>query len=134
MRADLRDKAAQSRRHLLPDVLQDELAGDGIEDDLAARRQERETLLNLTLQRLAADAGHRAETLVEPELAPLVSDEIQRCEHSLAARQPQAAAQLLEEDGRAFRRPQEEHSVDLWDVQAFVEEVDGEENVDRTGA
>ena len=44
-------------------------------------------------------------------------------------RTSQAAAELLEEDGRALGRPEEEDGVDLRHVDAFVEEVDGEETL-----
>jgi hypothetical protein len=42
-------------------------------------------------------------------------------------------AELLEEQRRGLRRTQEEHRVDLWDVEALVEEVDGEEHLDLAG-
>jgi hypothetical protein len=40
------------------------------------------------------------------------------------------APELLEEDGRALRGPQEQHGVDLRQVDPLVEQVDGEQAVD----
>jgi hypothetical protein len=55
---------------------------------------------------------------------------LQAARSSSIVRAAQPAAELLEEHGRAFRRPQKKHGVDLRDIDAFVEEVDGEEAVD----
>ena len=99
--------AAHRGSDLLSDVLQDEIPRDRVEHDLTARRQEREALLDLTLQRLSANAGHRSKTLIEPELTALVPDEIQRGQYGLASGKPQAAPELLQEDGRALGGAQE---------------------------
>ena len=59
----------------------------------------------------------------------LLADEVEDREAAFP-RQAQAAAELLQEDGGALGRPQEEDRVDLGDVDALVEQVDGEEDVD----
>jgi len=45
-----------------------------VQYDLAARREEGEAFLDLTLQRLATDSRHRTKPLIESELSTLVSD------------------------------------------------------------
>ena len=60
----------------------------------------------------------------------LLADEVEDGEAVLAVGQAQAAAELLQEDGRALGGTQEEHGVDLGDVDALVEEVDREDAVD----
>jgi hypothetical protein len=52
-------------------------------------------------------------------------------------RQPQAPAQLLQKHESAWSGalggPQEQHRVDRWDVEPFVEQVDGEEDLQLAG-
>ncbi len=47
-------------------------------------------------------------------------------QYALSLRLAQASAELLEEQRRALGRAQHEHGVDVGDVNAFVEQVDGE--------
>jgi hypothetical protein len=48
-------------------------------------------------------------------------------------REPQAPAELLQKHHGALGGPQEQHGVDRWDVEPFVEEVDGEEDLQLAG-
>ncbi len=54
------------------------------------------------------DAGERPVAQVEAELGVLVADEVEHGQARLAVGEAQAAAELLEEDGRALGRPQEQ--------------------------
>src|SRR4051794_2214897 len=54
-------------------------------------------------------------------------DEVKNREARLVLGQPQAPAKLLQEHGGALRRPEEQHGVDRRDVEALVEQVDGED-------
>ena len=49
---------------------------------------------------------------------------------ALSRRPTQAAAKLLQEQRGALGRAQEEHGVDVGQVQALVEQVGGEQHVD----
>ena len=102
--------------------------------DGAARWQPREALLDLAQDLPAGAAEDGAEAAVEAELGVHVADEVERGEALLAVGQAEAAAELLEEDGGALGGAEEEHGVDLGDVDALVEDVDGEDDVDLAGA
>ena len=130
MRTHFGHQRRPSRGHLLPDVLQHEILRDRVEHDLTARRQKRETLLDLALQRLAADAGHALETVDRNGTHGVGARRSPARSARSCPGEPEAAAQLLQEDSRALGRAQEQHGVDLGDVEAFVEEVDREEDVD----
>jgi hypothetical protein len=103
----------------------------GVELQRAAGRQIRKPLLDVPLDLPCRPAEERAEAPVEAKLATRVPDEVQHGQARLLAMEPQPAAELLEEHGRALRRTQEEDSVDARDVDALVEEVHGEECLDR---
>ena len=60
----------------------------------------------------------------------MVADEVQHGQHRLVAGAPQSAAELLEEDRGALGGPQEQHRVDVGQVEALVEQVGGEQHVD----
>ena len=70
-----------------------------------------------------------ARSVVEAELLAVVADEVEHGQDRLVAGAPQAAAELLEEDGRALGGPEEEDGVDVGEVETLVEEVGGEEDV-----
>ena len=82
----------------------------------------------------AAAAEQRAEAPVEAELAAVAPDEVEHRADGLALAQPQAASELLQEQRRAVGRPQHEQGVDGGHVDAFVEEIDREDDVDRPSA
>ena len=75
------------------------------------------------------DAGQDAELPREVELLAVIAHEVQDGEDGLAMSAAKAAAKLLHEDRRALGGPQEQHGVDIGDVEAFVEHVDGEEHI-----
>lgn len=89
-----------------------------------------ETLLDLALEAGPRRARQRSESKIEAEALVLLPDEVERGEAVLSFHQPQAAAQLLEEDGRALGRSKEEDGVDLRNVHAPVEQVHREQDVD----
>ena len=101
---------------------------------MAARREEGKPGLHLLLDVPARPAEERLESPVEAELAPVLADEVEDQARGLASVLPQAAAELLEEQGGAVRRAQQEERVDVGQVHALVEEVDGEENGDFAAA
>ena len=56
-----------------------------------------------------------------------LADEVEHGEDTLALCPAETPPKLLQEDRRAFGRTQEKDRVDLWDVYAFVEDVDSED-------
>ena len=70
---------------------------------------------------------------VEPEVAVGLADEVEDGQALLVLGQPQPAAELLEEDRQALGRAEEQHRVDLGDVDALVVQVDDEQEVDLAG-
>src|SRR6266851_1699563 len=113
----------------LADVCEHALLCDGVQLQLAARRKERETTLDLIYEVLAAAAEQRPEAQVESELLPVLADEVQNSAHCLAAAEAQSAAELLKEQRGAIGGTQEEHGVNDGHVDPFVEEVHGKHNV-----
>lgn len=61
-----------------------------------------------------------------------LADEIEHREAALARAEAQAAAELLQEHDRALGGPQEQHGVDLGDVEPFVEQIHREEDLQFT--
>ena len=128
---------AQLRGHRLPavgdlraQVLEDQRLGLSIHDDLAAGRQEREPSFDLALEAPTSLAGQRAQLLVEAKLLALVSDEVEDGQHGLVGRAAKSATELLQEDRGALGGAEEQHRVDVGQVEALVEQVGGEEDVD----
>ena len=100
---------------------------------MAARRQEREVVLDLALDVAPAAAEQRAEAPIEAELAAMVADEVEHGAERLSAGASQPAPELLQEEGRALGWTQQQQRVDVRDVDALVEQVDGEDDVDSSG-
>ena len=118
----------------LADVLQDPFLGDPLQPQAAAGRQVRKAAFDLAIEfsgRLGAD---RPQTRREAELAALGPDEIQYGQAFLLVVQAQATSQLLQVDGQALRGPQEQDRVQLGDVDAFVVQIDDEDEVDFAAA
>lgn len=61
------------------------------------------------------------------------ADEVEHCAVALVGRLPEPSSELLEEQGRALGRPEHENGVEDGDVDALVEQVDGEDDVDPPG-
>src|SRR5690606_16510210 len=112
-RLQLTDHRGPPGLHLSSDVLQDNLLTLAIQDDLTPGGKEREALLDLIAKTGPRSTGERAELLVEAKLLAVVPDEVQGGQYGLIGRGPQASTELLQEDGGALRRPEEQHGVDL---------------------
>ena len=86
--------------------------------------------LDLLREVLAAAAEQRPEAPVEPELRAMAGRRSRApCRPSCRA-SAQSAAELLQEERRAVGRAQQQQRVDGGHVDALVEEVDGEDDVD----
>ena len=70
--------------------------------------------------------------MVKAKLLAVVADEVEDREDRLVPRAAEPAAQLLEEDGGAFGRPEEQDGVDVGDVEPLVEQVGRKEDVDTS--
>ena len=114
----------------MPDVVQHDFLRHSVQHALRARRQVGEFVLDGLFQFLAPVTGERPVAQVEAELAALLADEVHDGQHGLALGAAQPAPQLLEEDRGALCGAEQQDGVHLRQVQAFVEEVDGEDAVD----
>jgi hypothetical protein len=129
--AQLLQQLGPARGQALAQVGKHPLGCHPIEHQPATGRQEREPLRQLLLQLAATAAEQGAVAQVEAEAAVLLANEVQNGEAALAGfrREAQAPAQLLQEHHGALGGPQQQHGVDGWDVEAFVEQVDREEDL-----
>ena len=134
MSAKLHDDLLPAVRNLRSDVLEDEVLRLPVEHDLTARREEREPLLDLSLERASAVTRQGAIPLGEAELLALVADEVQHRQDGLRRRSPEAPTELLEEDRRALSGPEHQDRVDVGDVEALIQHVDGEHRIDAARA
>jgi hypothetical protein len=82
-------------------------------------------------KRSASRPGERSKAPVEPELLMRMANEIEDGQAGLAgpSRMPETTTQLLQEHRGALGWSQEEHRVDLRDIDAFVEEVYREDHI-----
>ena len=64
----------------------------------------------------------------------MVADEVENDEVFLLVAEAQAAAELLKEEDLRLGRPQHHHRVDAGEVDAFVEQVHGEDDTEPTVA
>src|SRR5664279_3015546 len=76
--------------------------------------------------------GQRSIPDVKPELLALVPNEIQCREDRLVGGESQTASELLQKDRRALGGPQEKDGVNAGQIEALVEQVGGEDNVDAS--
>ena len=97
---------------------------------MAASGQEREVALDLTFDVASTAAQEGAEPAVEAELPAVIADEVENCAQSFLVGPSQASPELLEKEGRAFRRPEQQQGIDVWNVDTLVEEIDREDDVD----
>src|SRR4051812_48523739 len=97
---------------------------------MAPGREEREALLDLSLEVAATATQQGAETAVESELLSMMAHEIKNGALQLAVTLAQPSSQLLKEQGGTVGRAQQKECVDDRHVNAFVEQVDREEHVD----
>ena len=68
--------------------------------------------------------------MVETELSTVLADEVEDRQNRLVPCPPQPAPELLQEQGRALGRPQQQDGVDVGQVEPLVEQVRREESVD----
>jgi hypothetical protein len=87
-------------------------------------------LLDLLDHMLAATAQQGPQAAIEAELLAVVADEVEHRAQALAVAAPQPTPELLEEQGRAVGGPEQEQAVHAGDVDALVEQVDGEDHLD----
>ena len=117
-------------RHRVADAAQHDVSSHGFELHVTARRQEREATLNLPLDVFARAAEQSLQAGVEAKLTSVLTDEVQYETRRLAISLAQAAAELLKEEDGAFGGAEEEQGLDVGKIDAFVEEVHREEDVD----
>ena len=97
---------------------------------MAAGGQEREAVSTARSRSRRRAAEQRAVAQVEAELAAVRADEVEHGADGLVRRHAQAAAELLQEQGGALGRSEHEDDVDRRDVDALVEQVDREDDLD----
>jgi hypothetical protein len=96
---------------------------------VAARGQVRKAFLDRLLEATPGAAEKGSIPSVEAELPPVHPDEVEHRAYRLAFGQPQATAQLLEEECRAVRGTQQQKGVNGGNVDTFVEKVHGEDDL-----
>jgi hypothetical protein len=122
-------KALKARADRERDILEHDLSGDPVKLHRAARRQQRESFVDLPAQFAAGNAGERPKSQIETEVPVCLADEIEDGQAVLVLRAPEPPAQLLKEDRCALRRPKKQDGIDLGKVDALVEQVYREEDV-----
>jgi hypothetical protein len=98
--------------------------------EVTARGELRETSLESLPELPRCLPEHPAKALIEAEAVVLPAREVEDDELGLVPRQAKAAAKLLQEDGRALCRTEEEQRVDVRDVDPLVVDVDDTEDLD----
>ena len=126
------DLGRPARRDGLADAAKNDVPRHPVELHVAAGRQEREAVGDSTLEVAAAAAEERAVTLVEPELATVHADEVEHRTQRLVFGDPQATAQLLQKQRGALGGAQHQDGVDARHVDALVEQVDREDDLDSS--
>lgn len=129
MPAELVDLGAPAGGDGAADAREDDVARDAVQLHVAAGGEEGEGLLDLGGHLVAGAAQEGAEAAVEAEFGAVVADEVQDGAGGLGGVAAEASAQLLEEQGRAVGRAEHQEGVDGGDVDALVEQVDGEHDV-----
>ena len=120
----LGSQTAPVLRRQCPQALQHLLTRLALQMDVAARRQAAEALRHAVHQFAARQAGQAGQQAVEAEIGAVLADEVQHQAALLAWCQAQPAADLLLEQHRALRGPQQQQRVDHRQVDALVVEVD----------
>ncbi len=103
--------------------------GNGLELNAAACRQERESELHLAFDVGTRSTDQCTEAPIESELLPMIADKIEH-RADLPFCLAQATAELLHEEERAVGRPEEKQSVNVANIDTFVEEIYGEDRLD----
>ena len=97
---------------------------------MAAGREEGELELDFPLYVSARTTEQGSVAAVEAKLLAVRADEVEDSTEALAGGLAQATAELLQEERRALGRAEHQHRVDCRDVDAFVEQVNGEHRLD----
>ena len=111
-------------------ILQHALLRYTLQPDEAASRQMREAGLDLAFKSAGRIGAERAKPRGKAELPVLCTNEVEDGQAVFMVMQAEPAAKLLQVDGEAFCRPEEENRIDLRDVDALVVEVDDKNKVD----
>ena len=97
---------------------------------VAAGREKGELELHGAFDVTARSAKQGSIAAIESELLAVQPDEVQDRARRLARGFAETAAELLQKECWALRRPEHEHSVDGGNVDTFVEQVDREDDAD----
>ena len=127
-RAKLGDSLGEVARDRRLDAVEHDVARHPVELHVAAGREEREVSVDLAFEVDARPSEQGSVAEVESELLAMHADEVEDRAHRLAVGLAEAAAELLEEERGALGGTQHQDGVDRGDVDAFVEEVNGEED------
>ena len=100
---------------------------------MTARRQEGKALLDLSLEISATAAQECSEAAIESKFLSMMTDKIEDQTLRLTVGLSEATAELLEKQGRTIGWAQEQQRIDDWNVNAFIEEIHGEQRVDAPG-
>ncbi len=114
----------------------DDVDGLQVVRDFTARRQigsalleQSKGLLKVRVGFTAADQRLQEGPHFDQERA-VVANIVNHLQLGLPFRLAQSAAKLLQPNCRGLRGAQHQHRVDRWDVEAFIEHVNGKDNVD----
>src|SRR4051794_28193941 len=107
--------------------MENDVAADAVEFDLATRWEVREVLLDLLGEPAVARIEKRPQLGVEAESAVLLADEGDDRERCLVLVFAKAATYLLRQDGGGLRRTKQEHRVYRRYVDTLAENVDAED-------
>jgi hypothetical protein len=109
------------------------LASHRVQIDRASGWQERESTLDLMEELLPRPADQSPEAPIEPELTPVVRHEVEHRADGLPLGASESTTELLKKQGRALRGAEQQKSVHVRHVDAFVEQVHGEDHPRLTG-
>src|SRR5579871_2495217 len=97
-RSEFRDHSGPACLKLRAQIVQDELPRFLVEAKVAVPRKARNPRLNLISHLLSGATEQRTKSLIEPELPPLIADEIKDEATGLAGVEPEPATHLLEKN------------------------------------
>src|SRR3954468_19044771 len=83
IRPQFRGDRLPAVRDLVAEIVQDQRLRLSIHHNLAARRKEGKAPFDLALESAAGFSGQRTQLLIEPELLPMVTDEIEHSQNRL---------------------------------------------------
>src|SRR4051812_31237480 len=119
------DQPRPARADRGPQVFEHDLVAPSVEVDCAAGWEEGEVGCNLFDDSTAPRVDNRAKLVLEPELPMLLADQVDHGQVALALGTPEAATELLREQGCGGGGPEQKDAVDVGDVAAPAEDLDG---------